>query len=464
MDFSEVLSDYLDLLDCTTKEFSKESGLSYMIINRYINNLRKPKKDSDYFNKVVDGIYKISVNKDLNWSKEEIFLKLQNSLTFSEFPIDFDLFIENFNKLQKELSLTTIEISKAIGYDSSFISRMKTKERRPSDIENFIDKFRDYIILICQNGSKKNILCNLLNCSLKDLNNTEIFKEIFTKWLCSKHIESKPDNVLNFLTKLDTFNLNDYIGTDFNKVKVPTSPIILKNSKVFFGVEGRKKAEGQFLITTLLSKSTEPIFFYSDLPLSEAGTDEEFKKNWVFAMTKLLKKGLHLNMVHNLNRPVNELLLGLESWIPIYMTGSISPYYFKTPPSNFFQTSHCTSGSVALRSECLKYNEKKSKFYLTTKKEEVKFEQEKSKYMLSKATPLMDIYKENNKDKFNEFMKKEKNKNIKKIEKNIFKNIDFYVNGDKWVIINKKTSPEMHFVIHHEKLINAIRTFLLKQN
>lgn len=461
MNFSEQLLEYMEQLDCNINELCKETELSYSLINRYVNNIRRPKEDSKYFEKIVDGIYQISEKKSFGLEKEEIYKLLKKSLTADEFMVDFDLFIENFNSLQKGLNLTTVEISKSIGYDSSFISRMKNKERKPADIESFINKLRNYIILLCKKQQTKNIISGIINCSSDDMANDEKFKEIFTTWLCSKHIESKPDAVLNFLTQLDTFNLNDYIGTDFDKVKVPTSPFITKTSKTFFGIEGRKKAESQFLITTLISKSDEPIFFYSDLPMTQAGEDDNFKKDWVYAMTKLLKKGLHLNMVHNLNRPVNEMLLGLENWIPIYMTGSITPYYFKETSSNFFQISHCTSGSVALNGECLKHNEKKSKFYLTKKEEEVSYEKEKSKLMISKATSLMKIFKEKDKESFKEFINNEENHNIQKIEKDIFKNIDFCINEDKWIMINKKTAPEIHFVIYHEKLVNAIKTFLL---
>ena len=461
MNFSEQLLEYMKLLKFNTNELCDNSGLSYTLINRYLNNIRKPKEDSKYFNKVVNGVYQISLSRNSDLTKENIYNTLKESLIADMFKIDYNLFVDNFNTLQEELNLTTVEISNAVGYDSSFISRMKSKERKPADFEIFIDKLRNYIISLCQNENTKSILVQILNCSNEDINNIEIFKEIFTKWICSQHIDSKPDDVLNFLTKLDNFNLNDYINTDFSKIKVPTVPVLFKSSKMYFGIEGRKQAEGEFLKTTLLSKSNEPIFFYSDLPMTQTGEDEEFKKKWVYAMSVLLKRGLHLNMVHTLNRPINELLLGLENWIPIYMTGSISPYYFKNPPSNFFNGSQYTSGSIALTSECIKYNEKKSKFYLTTKKDEVEFEKEKSKYMLSKATPLMTIYKENDKEQFEEFIKHNEKENIQKLNKDNFKNIDFYINEDKWVIINKKTNPEIHFVIHHEKLVNTIKTFLL---
>lgn len=459
--FSEELKEYMKLLDCKTKDLSNESGLSYMIINRYLNNIRKPKENSEYFNKLINGLYKISINKNIKISEEEIRQKLKKALNSNNSNIDLDLFIDNFNLLQNELNITTTEISKAIGYDSSFISRMKNKERKPADFEKFVDKLGNYIVSTSESKNSKICLSNLFNCSIDDLKENENFKHIFTNWIYSKHIENTPNQVLDFLSKMDNFDLNDYIGTDFSKIKVVTSPLIIRNSKTFFGTKGRKQAESEFLKITLISKSDEPIFFYSDLPMSKASTDEEFKEKWIYAITKLLKRGLHLNMIHNLNRPIDELLLGLESWIPIYMTGSITPYYFKAPPSNFFIGSLCTSGSVALSSECIKYNENKCMFYLTTKKEEVKFKQEKAKYMLSKATPLMEIYKEEDKSSFNNFLKKEKNSNIKKIEKDIFKNINFYINENNWVIINKKIPPEIHFVIHHEKLINAIKTFLL---
>lgn len=458
MNYEKTLLYYMELLDCNINELCQETGLSYSLIHRYINGKRTPKQDSEYFNKIIDGLYNISIQKNKKISKLSFEKNFKKSLQNNQIDIDIDLLIDNFNFLQNELSFPIIDIARAIGYDPSFISRMKNKERKPADLELFIDKFRNYIFSLCKNSETKEHVEKIIKLPFNDISS---FNESFTEWLCSKHIDNKPNEVLSLLTKIDNFNLNDYISTDFSKIKVPTVPVLLKNSKVFYGIEGRKQAEGEFLKTTLLSKSDESIFFYSDLPITQAGEDEEFKKKWVFAMSVLLKRGLHLNIVHNLNRPINELLLGLENWIPIYMSGSISPYYFKNPPSNFFNGSQCTSGSIALTSECIKYNEKKSKFYLTTKKEEVEFEKEKSNYMLSKATPLMKIFKEADKKEFNNFMNENNNGNITKIKKDIFKNINFHINENNWIIINKENSPEIHFVIYHEKLINAIKTFLL---
>lgn len=457
MNFSDELNNYINTLNCSAKDICNKSGLSPTLISRYLNNKRTPKINSKYFNKIVDSLYEISIEKNINLKKQSIKETLSSSLSLNN--SDYDIFVENFNTLQENLKISTVELSKALGYDASFISRLKNKERKPADLSNFINKLQEYLISSSIYKENKQIISSLLNCSTNDLDDEKYFEKAFTTWIMQLHTNNNK-NIFYFLNKLDTFDLNDYIGTDFNKIKVPTSPIILKNSKTFFGVEGRKQAESEFLKLTLLSKSREPIFFYSNLPMSEAAEDEDFKKKWVLAITMLLKKGLHLNMIHNIDRPIDEMLLGLESWIPIYMTGSISPYYFTNPPSNLFLGSHCTSGSVALSSECIKYNEKNSRFYLTTKKDELAFEKEKSKYMLSKAKPLMKIFKENDKKNFEDFMKQDENKNVKKINKDIFKNIDFCINPNRWIMINKKIKPEIHFVIYNEKLMNAIKLFL----
>ena len=74
----------------------------------------------------------------------------------------------------------------------------------------------------------------------------------------------------------------------------------------------------------------------SDMPMEDMAEDISFGKKWMFGIAMCLKKGLHLNIIHNLDRPFNEMMLGLESWIPIYMTGSVSPYYLKNYNNNFY--------------------------------------------------------------------------------------------------------------------------------
>ncbi len=61
--------------------------------------------------------------------------------------------------------------------------------------------------------------------------------------------------------------------------------------------------------------------------MEEMAKDPEFPKKWMMGMAMMLKKGLHIRQIHNLDRSFEEMMLGLESWIPMYMTGQISPYY-----------------------------------------------------------------------------------------------------------------------------------------
>ena len=96
------------------------------------------------------------------------------------------------------------------------------------------------------------------------------------------------------------------------------------------------ESELDFLKATVLSKSTAPVIMYSDMPIKEMAKDPEFPKKWMFGLAMMLKKGLHLNMIHNIDRPFAEMMLGLESWIPMYMTGQISPYYLKGVQNNVF--------------------------------------------------------------------------------------------------------------------------------
>ena len=120
----------------------------------------------------------------------------------------------------------------------------------------------------------------------------------------------------------------------------------------------------------------------------------DFSRKYMFGLAAMLKKGLHLNVVHNLNRPFNELMLGLECWIPLYMTGQISPYYLKEVHNRVFCRFLNVSGAAALSGECISGFHSKGRYYLTKNKEELAYYRERSACILKKTHPLMEIYRD----------------------------------------------------------------------
>lgn len=240
MKFSEELNNYMSLLDCSAQDLSNSSNLSPTLISRYLNDKRTPRSQSEYINKIADGLYIIANNKNIKLKKEDVFNTLLKSINYED--IDYNYFENNFNALLIELKINISDFANTLGYDTSFISRMKNNERKPSDLNNFIDKVSEYIFNKCNSSEEKELLCSLLGCSLKDLLDNNKYRKIFKEWIVASGDNNKT-LIKNFLTSLDNFNLNDYVSTDFTKVKIPTAPVILKNNKYIMVVlvENRRK-------------------------------------------------------------------------------------------------------------------------------------------------------------------------------------------------------------------------------
>ena len=455
MKFSEKLNSYLEELKITPKELSKMSNLSPTLISRYLNGKRTPSLNSEYLQKLIDTLYTISSSSNNRYSREDIYISFERCLKYEK--IDYETFINNFNILLNELKINLSELAKYTSYDTSFISKIKNGERKPSNMNEFANKLSEFIVSKYNENSIKKHIAAVISCDFNILEDNHYYKSSIYNWLITSN--NKQNSLIkNFLETLDTFNLNDYTNGNFENIKVITSPVVLKTSKTYLGKDGRKKAESDFLKTTLLSKSKEPIFFYSNLPILDVSKDESFKEKWITAITMLLKKGNHLNIIHDISRPLNEMLLGLESWIPIYMTGSISPYYFKDLKNSEIKKCIAVSGSCAMSGEYINNSKENIMYYVTSKNNEIKFYSEKAHYLLSIAKPLMTIFKENDEEEFQIFLRE--NSDYKKISSNTFKNIDFYIKKNKWVIINKNLGSKIHFVIFNDKLRTAIEQFL----
>lgn len=121
-------------------------------------------------------------------------------------------------------------------------------------------------------------------------------------------------------------------------------------------------------------------------------------------MAAMLKKGLRLNMIHNVDRPFHEMMLGLESFIPMYMTGQISPYYLSGMQTSAFRHMLWVSGAAALQGDCITGHIGDGRMYLTNRKSDVVHYQQRAGQLLKRASALMDIYGPDRKAAFEHFL------------------------------------------------------------
>ena len=407
MKFKEVLNEYLKELNCSSKKLSNESGLSESVISRYRSGERTPLKNSEQLNKLTKALFNIAKDSNKNkYTFDKIVSDFNSVLTSDDF--DYTTFSNNLNTLITSLNINTHEMSKYIVFDASHISRIRYGKAKPSNPIEFSNKICSYILNRYKNPDDINNLMMIIGCKKSDLSNERFFNTLFS-WLTSEMVPVK-SQVSDFLHNLDLFNLDDYIKViKFDELKVPNIPFYKAKTKHYYGIEEMKQGELNFFKGTVLSKSKEDIFMCSDMPMEDMAKDIDFGKKWMFAIAMCLKKGHHLNIIHNLDRPFNEMMLGLESWIPIYMTGQISPYYLSNLKNNIYNHLNYVSAAAALSGECINGFHNKGMYYLTTNKNEIEYYKEKSDLLLKKAKPLMEIYRESNIKEYHLFLKKDEN-------------------------------------------------------
>ena len=394
MKFSDLLNKYLEKFNCSSKKLSELTNISPSVISRYRSGQRTPEANSIQVETIINVLFELS---DKKYQKEDIKNSIINSLKKDNF--NYENFSKNLNDLINLLKINLKDMSKYTLYDSSHISRIRYGKTKPSEPIEFSKKTINYIINKYNSEEDIKKLSNLLG---KDLNINNLNEHLLNFLTDSKN---KPDDKIEkFLTNLDNFNLNDYIkAIKFDELKIPNIPFYITKTKSYYGIEEMKKGELDFFKGTVLTKNNN-VFMCSDMPMEDMAKDVEFGKKWMFGIACMLKKGLHLDIIHNLDRPFNEMMLGLESWIPIYMTGQITPYYFKDIKTNIYQNLTYTSQTLALAGESINGYHNKGKYYLTNNKKEVEYYQEKAKNLLKKASPLMEIYKEENVDSYNNFL------------------------------------------------------------
>lgn len=403
MRFCEQLNEYITRLDCRGKELAEAAGLSAPSLSRYRTGERTPGRGSAVLTALSDALADMAKVKALpDMDADTLYSAF---LQCDEYAgTDKKMLRENFNALIEVMGLSVAKLCRCANYDPSAIFRFRRGERQPAEPEQFAAAVASYVSREMDGPAQREVAAALLGCAAEDLGDRAAYCRRVQDWLLGSHAP-REDSVSRFLTKLDEFDLNAYIrSVHFDELKVPVAPFQLPTSRSYSGLRQMMDSELDFMKAAVLSRSTEPVFLYSDMPMTEMAQDPEFPKKWMFGMALLLKKGLRLQIIHNIDRNLPEMMLGLESFIPMYMTGQIEPYYFKAPQGGVFLHFLRVSGTAALTGEAVSGHHSEGRYYLTNNRAEVAYYRRRADALLENAKPLMEIYRADGASRLNAFL------------------------------------------------------------
>ena len=405
MTFQELINDYLSRLDCTARELSAASGISAPVISRYRRGAQSPEPDGEQWQKLAAGIAALARERDLEEiTQTAVEAAFRDALTVQG-AFDKARFCQNLNELLEAFSIGNMELARYLSYDASYLSRIRSGQRTPRDVAAFALSVGRFVLRRCQSAGERERLAALIGASLPAEAGNEECARCVAQFLCTGSSPERAGNMSRFLQKMDEFDLEEYIRViHFDEMKVPTSPLQLPTARFYTGLPELMEAQLDFLKATVLARNMSSVTMYSDFPMTEMSRDSQFPKKWMYGMAMMLKKGLRLNMIHNVDRPFHEMMLGLESFIPMYMTGQIAPYYLSGMQTSAFRHMLWVSGAAALQGDCICGHIGDGRMYLTNRKGDVAHYQKRAGQLLKRALPLMEIYGADRKEAFERFL------------------------------------------------------------
>ena len=392
MSFSKRLNEYMEQLDCKNSNLAKASGLSASLVSRYRSGLRNP-QGTYTLEQLADGLAKLAEEKKVSISKAEILRELNSELSATSSP-DIS---KKLSLLMDTMNISAAKLASALNYDNSTISRIRSGQRKPANLPKFVSDITAYVLR--QGNSQHERLAALMGCDVQELSDKSVASQKLFDWLCNGSVSMPEHNIDDFMSMLDNFNLDEYIESiHFNNIKEPAPLFVPSGSKLYYGLEQFRQSHLDFFNITSAGNFTQPVFMCADIPMEDMVKDPAFMKKWMLGIAAIVKKGIYLNVVHTLDRPFNEMMIGLQSWVPLYMTGLVRPFYLPDPQNKVWQHLLFVSGAAALSGEGIEGHHDDARYYLTNNSEELDYYSRRADALLKKTRPLMEIYRSGQKD------------------------------------------------------------------
>lgn len=399
MSFSEKLNEYIAAAECTLGDLSKESGLSSSTLSRYRSGSRVPDPYGSQIPAITAALARLSAHTTSPLEDDIMTREL-----ISEAGGGPE--VENVSHLLDVLGVSNSNLARFVPFDASFISRVRNGKSHPADADVYVEGALRYIVNSCASPDDKKVVAALIGVTPSNLADSRTYFAALRAWTGADHNEQS-DPTEDFLATLDSFNLDEYLrAVHFDEIKLPPQLPHMPTVSTYQGLAELRQGELDFFRSLVTSRTSPTLFMCTDMPMEDMAEDIEFGKKWMIGVAATLKRGVHLNIIHNIDRPYREMMLGLESWIPLYMTGQVSPFYLPGRRDEHYMHALYAAETIVLLGEGIAGHHDSARYYVSRKKGDIAYGKTRAQQLLAQARPLMDIYRAENASEYIAFVMK----------------------------------------------------------
>ena len=190
MEFNQRLNDYIEELQCSAKDLAEASDLSATVVSRYRSGERVPAADSEQLKKLATGIANIAHSKGMHeLDRESVLQELTDMLKGNDW--NYDLLLKHFNAVILVLNINISEMARGINYDASYISRIRSGQRHPANMDHFIENVCQYIVKRYNKEADLEIISSLLSVMVAEISEEEKYLEALRTWFYREETSEK---------------------------------------------------------------------------------------------------------------------------------------------------------------------------------------------------------------------------------------------------------------------------------
>lgn len=285
------------------------------------------------------------------------------------------------------LDISNVQLASEIHLDPSYISKLRNGKRKLPAHPDFLEIASEYFVEETLNKNQEEVMAKILQTSWPKAKGEAV--ELIHRWLRDEY--GKGDLISNLLYQISHSGLpQDLAELPDMELQKPAA------TDFYYGREGKRQAVIRFFEEILSEEGATHMKLFSDENMLWMLEKKEFSRIWGAMFSDCLKKGSKVTIIHNLSRNLDELIESLIRWLPVYMTGKISPYYFPRKRDGIFErTLFIAEDLAAISSNALTHNsDGMLNLYLKDRDAVAALELEFDRY-LELCRPLMNIVNDN---------------------------------------------------------------------